>query len=249
DLAPAARAAAGLTQAQLAERVTAARRRARAEGRAMSLDDLLVDLARRRLPISPALRRRIATYAAGRAVAAHVTRTARIDAIRLQGSHAELDLADWPNARTAADIGRNLVTLLAGRAAEEVILGEASGRCGGDADSDLARATRLAIEEALGRGHGTLVWCGAEEDPGTLFARHKGLRERVARRLEAAYARACALVRDHREVIDLIAADLVIDGVLEGEALNEALACCHVRDSGAEDDGPGDGGIDGFDWS
>ncbi|RYH00648.1 ATP-binding protein, partial [Salipiger sp. IMCC34102] len=42
DLAPAARAAAGLTQAQLAERVTAARRRARAEGRAMSLDDLLV---------------------------------------------------------------------------------------------------------------------------------------------------------------------------------------------------------------
>src|SRR3546814_862034 len=62
---------------------------------------------------------------------------------------------------TRSDCLARLMFALAGRAAEEVALGQASGGSGGGQDSDLALATELALsmETSLGlvQGHG-LLW-------------------------------------------------------------------------------------------
>jgi len=240
DLARIARAAGGLSMADARGLVQEARQAARADRRAMTEDDLFAVLSRSRLPLSRVLRQRAAVYLAGHAVATYVTGSARPDALRLAGTAGTADLTQRPDARGRADITRELVTLLAGRAAEEVLIGAPSGRCGGDAGSDLAQATQLAIREVLSYGHGSLVWCSSEGDPATHFARHPGLRDRVASRLEAAYTRACDLVRDNCEAVEAIAAHLMVDGVVEDDTLRDLLVYCKVRgkpDAGDEPDG------------
>ena len=208
-------------------------------------DDLFVALTRIRVPVPAALRRRAAVHATGRAVASHVTCIARVERVGLTGGVGEVRLTRHPDARTRADITRELVSLLAGTAAEEVILGSPSGLGGGGPNSDLAKATRLAIEEDLGLGRsGSLVWCGSDADPAVLFARHRGLRDRVSRRLDVAYARATALIRDHWDAVGMLVSDLLTDGVLEGNALCEVLSC--APSSRRED--PGDDGTLSFDW-
>lgn len=240
-----ARAAAGCTMAEVEAMVQSARQMARYEGRELTEDDLFVALARVRVPVPAALRRRAAVHAAGRAIAAHVTGTARVDRVSLTAGTSEVRLTPRPDARTRADIARDLATLLAGTAAEEVILGTTSGLGGGGPESGLARATQLAIEEEVGRGRGaSLVWCASDADPAVLFTRHRGLRDRVDQRLDAAYARAGALIRDHRDAVGMLVADLLTDGVLEGDALREVL-CCAPSPRGVD---PGDDGMPGFDW-
>jgi hypothetical protein len=61
----------------------------------------------------------------------------------------------------AEGMRQRLALLLAGRAAEEVVLGAPSSGAGGDLDSDLATATRVATtaEAALGLGR-ELLWLG-----------------------------------------------------------------------------------------
>ncbi len=227
DLGRIARAAAGLSMAEAAALVQEARAMARADKRAMVEDDLFAALARDRLPLPRALRQRAAVYLAGHAVAAHVTGSTRPDALRLAGIVGRADLTQRPDARSRADITRELVTLLAGRAAEEVLIGGApSGRCGGDAGSDLARATQLAIREGLSYGYGSLVWCPGDGDPATHFARHPGLRDRVASRLDGAYGRAVDLIHANRDAVEAIAGHLLVDGVVEGDTLRDLLVYC-----------------------
>ena len=243
DLAPVARRAEGLTHADLAALVTAARARARGKRRALRLSDLQHAARRRRPLVDPDLRHRLAVYAAGRAVLTHATGSARVDRLQLSGGTTRIETTPVPNARTRADTGRALAALLGGRAAEETVLGRASGQ----AEDDLAQATRLALAEALSHGHTSLVWCDATGDPATLFARHPGLRDRVTARLEGALARARDLVCVHRETVEMIAADLLVDGGLEDDTLDDALDCCRPQGGPAEDDGGAeDGGA--FPW-
>ena len=239
-----ARAVAGLTMVEIAALVQSARQMARHKGRPVTEDDLFAALARLRMPVPATLRRRAAVHAAGRAIAAHVTGTARVDRVGLTAGASEVRLTPRPDARTRADITRDLITLLAGTAAEQAILGTPSGLGGGGPDSDLARATHLAIAEDLGLGrNGSLAWCGNDVDPAVLFARHRGLRERIDRRLDAAYARAMSLVRAHMDVVGMVVADLLTDGVLEGDALWEVLGCAP-----APREDRGDDGMPSFDW-
>ena len=243
DLARIARAASGLSMAEARGLVQEARQMARAETRPMVEDDLFAVLTRTRMPLSEALRRRAATYAAARAVAAHVTGSARPDALRLAGAAASVDLTRRTDARTRADIGRKLVTLLAGRAAEEDMCGTPSGLGGGDAGSDLAQATRLAIREALSYGHGSLVWCEGEGDPTTLFARHPGLRDRVASRLDGAYARARNLIRANCDAVVALSGHLAVDGVVDTDTMRDLLIYCVDQPRPAPDGPDADGGI------
>ncbi|MBS1301995.1 AAA family ATPase [Loktanella sp. SALINAS62] len=239
NLTPVARAAAGATMADIKGLVQAARQTARAKGRDLSVSDLMAALRDHRPPVSQALRHRVAISGAAKAVVAHVTGSARPDRLSLTVAPdviAHVALTPRPDARTRADLGRDLITLLAGRAAEDVILGSISGRSGGNTTCDLAQATRLAIATELSFGREPdLIWCSAADDPILLFARHRGLRARVARRLDAAYARACDLVRAHRVTIEVLASDLLVDGIVTADALRTSL-----RDGPPEDDDWGD---------
>ena len=111
--------------------------------------------------------------------------------------------------------------LLAGRAAEEGILGVASSGAGGRADSDLARATALAVKASVTFGlddRSGLVWRGAPElhlVPQSLNA-DPALMESVRVRLDAAYAAARDIIRPRRACVEAVAAALLKRRALDG---------------------------------
>ncbi|MEO9787408.1 MAG: hypothetical protein ABJF67_07335 [Aurantimonas coralicida] len=117
------------------------------------------------------------------------------------------------------DVVREAVCMLAGRAAEEVILGSPSAGAGGSASSDLAQVTRIVAnaETSLGFG-GTLVH-GAQIDGAA-----------VHRRLARLYAETIVLVRRHRAAIEALA-----DLALERRVLGRAALAEFARNHGFMD--------------
>ena len=92
-------------------------------------------------------------------------------------------------------LGRLLAINLAGRAAEKTVCGLVSAGSGGAADSDLAKATAmaLAMETRLGFGADQPLLHLDLGEPGTALGWRPDLAARVDARLEAAYAEACRL--------------------------------------------------------
>ncbi len=236
DLTPLTRRGAGMTPADVKAAVQEARSLARAARRPLRLTDLSAAIGTAHPVIPAALRRRVAIHEAGHVVAAHVTGNARPIAATLSGAtgHAEMQL--MPHAGERAAMTATLIRHLAGRAAEAEVLGDISDEAGGSAASDLAQATRAALQEALSLGRGgDLVWHPATEDPAVLYARHRGLRDRITRRLDGAYARACRIIRANRTAVEAIAAHLVVDGHLDEGDLRDLLLYCV---DGPANDGP-----------
>lgn len=233
DLGPVARAAAGASMADVMGMVQAARATARKADRVMTAADLTAAVGDRHPPVSDTLRLRIAIHEAGHVVAAHVTGSAEPCSVTLTGAGGHADLRVLPHTSDTRAVTASLICSLAGRAAEEEVLGSTSGGAGSGPGSDLAHATREAITEVLSLGRGDrLIWYPATDDPAALFARHKGLRDTVDRRLQAAYARARSLVSANRAAVEAIAAHLVVDGHLDRDTLGDLLVFCRNRGPG-----------------
>ncbi len=227
DLSRVAQNAAGATMADVRGIVQIARQTARAENRPVTLTDLSNAMTLHCEPVADDLRHRIAIHEAGHAVAAHVTGAARPRRITMQGLGSQIEMRHRPDARTSEDLHREVVVHLAGRAAEEVLLGQPSGGGGGGDQCDLAQATHLLIGGALNYGHGSsLLWQSSATDPATLFARHPGLQDTVDRGLGLAYVEALALLRANIEALSAIANHALIDGVVEELTLCDLLLYC-----------------------
>ena len=114
---------------------------------------------------------------------------------------------------------------MAGRAAERVAFGEASAGAGGAADSDLARATTMAIAMECSWGLGErLSWLG---DPETVAARlhlDPPLAARVEAHLRRAEERALQILQDQTPVLEEIATALCNRGLLQGPGLDALMA-------------------------
>ena len=233
DLAPIARSAAGATMADVMSMVQAARAATRATGRALTTADLKAAVDDRYSPVSDALRKRHAIRAAAHIAAAHITGHARPVSATLTADGARTEVQPVAHSHDPAAVSAALITTLAGRAAEAVLLGAPSGLAGGGPTSDLACATKTALTEALslGRGDG-LTWQVSDTDPALLFVRHRGLRDTVDGRLHAAYARARALIEGNRAAVDAIAAHLLVDGHVDRDTLRDLLVFCVAQQVG-----------------
>jgi cell division protease FtsH len=126
----------------------------------------------------------------------------------------------------------SLAVRLAGRAAELLVLGEASS----GAASDLAGATELAermVREygmsarlgPVGFATGSPMYLGTEEVRSRAYAdeTQKVIDEEVANLLRQAERAATALLADHRAALDRLAEDLVAHETLDGAAVQAAL--------------------------
>ena len=130
-----------------------------------------------------------------------------------------------------ADVETELRILMGGRASEEVIFGEASSGSGGDATSDLATATRLALASvaSLGFGQrqqGNLVWLGS---PGALdveatLRTRPDLAVEVGAMLDNALASARVLIEKHVEAVEAIAQHLLTHEYASGEQITAIMA-------------------------
>ncbi|WP_162801441.1 hypothetical protein [Azospirillum brasilense] len=134
--------------------------------------------------------------------------------------------------------------LLAGRAAEEAVLGDVSTGAGGDDRSDLARATALAAAalQAYGLGDGAdgLLWRGIPT-PDTLaatLALRPDMGNRVSALLATAYAEATAEILRCRERLETLAR-LLVEHETVGGADAEAVLTGGDPPSDRPPDAPG----------
>lgn len=233
DLTGLAAQASGMSGADIAGLVRTARARARRAKRPLTCDDLSATLRDLRPPVPEELRWQIAVHEAGHAITGAATGIAHPQMLALRGSGGVTQQALLRRSQRRNEIADALANDLGGRAAEILIFGEPSGGAGGDANSDLARATQTAAALELSWGLGDdLVWLG---DPETVLARLRLeplLRARVEARLQAAQARALRIVDANRAVLEQMAAALLRTGVLTGPEL-EALVAQVVPDAAA----------------
>ncbi|EME67900.1 ATP-dependent Zn protease [Paramagnetospirillum caucaseum] len=230
DLSAAAKLALGGTGADVARWVRGAKRRGRQGARSMCMEDLLSEIRGNAPDVCPSILRRCAVHEAGHAIAIAALHPATLRHVSIRQTSStgggvisqrpELDLA------TSADIDELITIQLAGRAAEEIILGTASSGSGGGVESDLAKATLLATSAitALGLGGATTpIWSGMPS-PDTidiLLSRRPDIGRQVEARLDRAYGAAKALITDHSGSLSLI-----VDRLIEVETLSgdEVLA-------------------------
>jgi cell division protease FtsH len=239
DLSAAALVATGSSGADCERLVRGARRRARSAQRDMVMADLLDEIGggddRSGEDLWTA-----AIHEAGHVVMTCALRPGRLEMVSLHGSASEggfiaAKLSTSCHVR-AADLRERLTILLAGRAAEELLLGVPSSGAGGTSASDLALATHLATlaDAALGLDEAAgLVWRGTPEIhrlPETLAANPE-LAGRVRLRLDEAYGAACAFLRQRSGTVRAIAATLLDRRVLDG-AEAEAMVQHHPETSG-----------------
>lgn len=126
----------------------------------------------------------------------------------------------WPAValHTRASALVELRMLLAGRAAEEVLLGAPSSCAGVGPESDLAKATLLArrIETEWGMGDGGLIWHPAVP----VASQHMPwLRSKLDHLLTTAQSQARAIIATHRGTVEALAEELLFAREMKGPAL------------------------------
>ncbi|SEO27897.1 ATP-dependent Zn proteases [Paracoccus alcaliphilus] len=203
-IADLARAASGCTPAQIDAAVRMARSLCRAERRNLRLDDIRIALALP--PQHDGLDWRIALHEAGHAVVCSALKLGEITRITLTPQGGEI-ARKLPHHQTLlADMEDEIAYTLAGRAAERLVLGDASAGAGGGEESDLAIATRIAImiETHFGLGSQGPIWSGTQEI-GRLDAATQKL---VRARLRDSEVRAATILRQHQAQLIAMAQEL-----------------------------------------
>lgn len=216
DLTRLAARCVGATPAVAMEWVRQAKRKARVAGRQMVLADLEAAALPTALP-SVENARRAAVHEAGHAVIALII-GAKVQSVSVGGIGSscgrtiihQIDLS----MATQNELVLQLQVMLAGRAAEEKLLGSPSVGAGGTDDSDLARATRLieAMHDRYGLGD-DLVYVHTTTTGSSLLDQQT--RFKIARELRDHYQRTLALIDEHREAIERVATALTDRGFLD----------------------------------
>ncbi len=226
DLSDAANLAFGATGAHVVAWVRAARRAARNAARTMQMSDL-TDVIAPPDHRDPALVERIAAHEAGHAVAGHVGGLGAVLSVSIieHGNAGGITILDFDgHTPTRAMMEKTVVQMLAGRAAEEILLGEAGPGAGGSASSDLARATRALGQLHLSTGLGENMIFRADADgvPGLL-----AINERASQAVEAdlrrLYGKALELIRENAVLVRAVADALLARRHLGPEGFLEVV--------------------------
>ena len=163
--------------------------------RRVCASDLTDAVAMLRGPVDESGDRMVAVHEAGHAVAAVVLGVDTLLWVDQDKGMTRFTLSGHWDERVV--LGR-LRVLLAARAAEEVILGRTSTGCGIDLDD----ATSLAVAYHCAWGWGASGFVSVGKDRALLDPR---VMEAVRGTLDAAYAAAVGLVRQHRAAVERVA--------------------------------------------
>jgi ATP-dependent Zn protease len=225
-LRPLARKANGLNGADIEAVVKNARRKARREKRYITYDDIESLLAGTKQPRSMRLLYRMAVHEAGHAVARLHFRLGPIIEITIDAPDGGYTLGELgQDEQTEELLTTILVEHLAGRAAEEEILGSATSNSGGSERSDLALVTKLALdmETILGFSPKWPLLYRKVESGTAILGTDLELAESVNARIDTAYKAARGLVAKQRAAIEFLANTLVAQETLEGPELDAVL--------------------------
>lgn len=232
-----ARQATGKTAADLDAAVREAKSQARALRRPVSIADVAAALSLESEDLD--LLWRVAVHEAGHAIVAIRLRRGRISKIRIGVGGGQIYLNPHARIVTADDIKDHVTFLLAGRAAEELLLGEASIGAGGAPESDLALATETALrlELAFGLTDHALIY---HPDPMSSGMRDPAARRRADVRLRDGMKRAMQILREEEPLLRRLATTLCQERVLEpgpDELGLEGQLMSHRSSEGASSEG------------
>jgi cell division protease FtsH len=210
----------GMSGADVERLVRDARQAARRQTRPLAFADIHGILVSIRPERPQPLRWRMAIHEAAHAVARLSLDLGRVTAISIDGPAGGYTEAELPTmeAETGQFFSGLLIIRLAGRAAEEELLGSVTAGAGGSPDSDLAKATELAtaMETELGFAETAPLLYRPVEDRSSLLAYNPILAERVSSRLDEGYDQARGLIRRNSDAIQILAAALMAHDTLEG---------------------------------
>ncbi|RYG88792.1 MAG: AAA family ATPase, partial [Alphaproteobacteria bacterium] len=229
------------TGSVIMEQVRAARRSARRAGRALSLEDLEKQIVSDD-PRNDDDIRRSAAHEAGHAVAGLLRNTGELIGVNIMhtdvaggGTQFEKQ-ADF--FRTRSGYEDRVIMLLAGRGAEQILLGEPSQGAGGTSYSDLGRATNMVagMFASVGLGDSLVFRAPAEETTG-LMRVDRVFAGKVETMLAELYDQTLTLLRHNLEALVSVTDALIEKRFLTGE---EVAAMVVKNESAASpDQGPG----------
>lgn len=205
----------GMSGAEIEHLVKNARNRARRSKEALSRNHLMTELAASATHRDLHDEWRIAVHEAGHALVSRRVLNAERITLTMIGNRSALPAPRPGCPLTRPVIEQRLAVLLAGRAAEHVIIGEISDRSGGGNDSDLALATKLAFAAVgrLGLSTGEKLLWDAEVRSASVDNRAveaEGM-------LKAAFACACSVIENENAFVAMVAQTL-----MERRALSHA---------------------------
>ncbi|WP_374788904.1 ATP-dependent Zn protease [Brucella oryzae] len=226
DLRPLALKAQGMTGADIERIVRRARQQARREKRRLTWTDIEKGISGNHRPILPEERWRMAVHEAGHAVIRHMLQVGH----PLTLSIAEQVGFGFATARRKLiplekDCEDNLAVMLAGRAAEELVLGDVSVGSGMQPGSDLANATDLALAMETTYGFARerpLLFCDGVARRELLHETHP-ITSHVDERLQKAYDIARHGLVRYAVAHRTLSKTLLEHGVLEGDAVTAIL--------------------------
>jgi ATP-dependent Zn protease len=211
----------GATGADIASLIRDARTRARATRRPMLAQDVQDAADSFQRSPEPKLMRRIGIHEAGHLLCSHLFGLPPAKSARITPTGGEV-LRIEPSILTPASMRGLVCAHLAGRAAEEVVLGDVSSGSGGGHSSDLALATRLALSAEIAFGFGpSLSWFSADTPLALLPIE---MRERVETELQQAFREALDLLSGYRIALDRIASELEARRELDEPGIAALLA-------------------------
>lgn len=224
DLTPLARRCVGQTPAEIDATLRAARAAARRHEVSFDADYLAAHLCGERAD-HPALERRIALHESGHAlVAAQLLGAAAVGRVVMSAETGQTFSKSAIRDGTVRDFEVEMTILLAGRAAERLVLGDVSAGGGGGPGSDLERATRLQLffDRQAGLGIHGPAWLG-EADMSRVSEEYW---DRVRVKLEKFERMACDLLEPHRNQLERLAEELRVRREMNAEELRPWL--CEV---------------------
>lgn len=226
DLAAFGQMALGLSGADCAAAIRAARGTARRQKRPLTAEDLHTALAPNHLALPADMRRRAAIHEAGHAVVMTALGLGQVKALRLSPDGGETRMRWFDCDSTREVLQQRCAGHLAGRAAEILVLGEASGGAGGTEDSDLHQATRLVLQCEISFGLGSMghLSVGAPPPTTTLLSLPPAMRQQMQRDLDQALSLALEVLRQHRPLLERLAQGLEARGFVLEKDLALALA-------------------------
>lgn len=214
----------GLTGADVERIVRQARLKARREKRAIRYDDLEEGIRMERPQVPYDLRWRFAIHEAGHAVVHHALRLGPIHGLNIDtsggGGYSELGFT--ASGRDTLGYREDMLAMfMAGRAAEQIVVGKVFSESAGNDESDLARATKLALamERSLGFGAIQPLLYRENKDPTAILDSNPDLAARLHTRLETALARAVEIIIEDRDKLDALVKALFDAQALDADAV------------------------------
>ncbi|MBM6395800.1 ATP-dependent Zn protease [Ochrobactrum anthropi] len=226
DLRSLALKAQGMTGADIERIVRQARQQARRKKRQLTWTDIENGITGNRRAILPEERWRMAVHEAGHALIRHILQVGHPLTLSIE---EQVGLGFATERRKLIllekDCEDNLAVMLAGRVAEELVLGDVSVGSGMRAGSDLANATDLALAMETTYGFARkrpLLFCDGVTR-GELLHENHPVTNRVNARMQKAYDAARHGLIRYEAAHRTLAEALLEHGVLEGETVTAIL--------------------------